>query len=415
MVTSLPSLGQIARVRQRLYLVEGIVKAPTANDSNLVRLSCVDDDAQGQPLEVLWEKELDAEPLDAEAWDAIAKRGFDEPSLFSAYLHTLRWNCVTATDPRLFQSPFRAGIKLDAYQLEPLRKALLLPRVNLFIADDVGLGKTIEAGLIARELLLRKKVREVVVSCPPSMLLQWKEELESRFGLMFEILDKEYMKRVRRERGFGVNPWTTHSRFLISHRLLIDEAYTGPMLDWLRDFRPGTLLILDEAHHAAPSSGQRYAIDSQTTRAVQERPRLTCRRMGYLNNRTVRTGLKLEGQRPHLAGEYRGVGQFGSAGKLQFAVAQLVQFQSPRIAIDDEHFARLDFGVKGKLVPGEVAGTDDLDEEVRPAEPVRAVIDRRVIGKIQNDIRAAEVFHPVRMTIRDVDSGANLPCSLDFK
>ena len=93
--------------------------------------------------------------------------------------------------PKLFQSPFRAGIKLDAYQLEPLRKALLLPRVNLFIADDVGLGKTIEAGLIKRELLLRKKVREIIVSAPPSMLVQWQEELENRFGLTFEILDKE--------------------------------------------------------------------------------------------------------------------------------------------------------------------------------------------------------------------------------
>jgi len=76
---------------------------------------------------------------------------------------------VTSTDPKLLQSPFRAGIKLDPYQLEPLRKALRLPRVSLFIADDVGLGKTIEAGLIARELLLRKKAREIVVSCPPSL------------------------------------------------------------------------------------------------------------------------------------------------------------------------------------------------------------------------------------------------------
>src|ERR1700730_13614815 len=262
--------GRIARVRQRLYLIEGTVPPPQPQDSTLVQLSCVDDDAQGQQVEVLWEKEVDAEVLTGEAWEAIAKRGFDERQVFAAYLHTLRWNCVTSTDPRLFQSPFRAGIRLDAYQLEPLRKALLLPRVNLLIADDVFLGKTIEAGLIARELLLRKKVREIVVSCPPSMLLQWKDELEARFGLVFEILDKDYMKRVRRERGFGVNPWGTHSRFLVSHRLLIDEAYAGPLRDWLGTFRAGPFFILDEAHHAAPSSGQKYAIDSQITRAVRD-------------------------------------------------------------------------------------------------------------------------------------------------
>ena len=266
----IPSPGQIARVRQRLYLVEETVPAPKVGDSTLVRLSCVDDDNQGQPLQVLWEREIDAEIVTGEAWESVAKRGFDPPRLFASYLNTLKWNCVTATDPKLFQSPFRAGIKLDAYQLEPLRKALLLPRVNLFIADDVGLGKTIEAGLIKRELLLRKKVREIIVSAPPSMLVQWQEELENRFGLTFEILDKEYVARVRRERGYGVNPWTTHTRFLVSHRLLIDEAYTGPLLDWLGDFRSGTLLVLDEAHHAAPASGQKYAIDSQITRAVRE-------------------------------------------------------------------------------------------------------------------------------------------------
>jgi superfamily II DNA or RNA helicase len=262
--------GQIARVRQRTYLIEEIVKPRRAADSTLVRLSCVDDDNQGQPLEVLWEKELDPQVLAGEAWEAIASKGFDDSKLFAAYLNTLKWNCVTSTDPKLFQSPFRAGIRLDAYQLEPLRKALRLPRVNLFIADDVGLGKTIEAGLIARELLLRKKVKEIFVSCPPSMLLQWKEELEARFGLTFEILDKEYMKRVRRERGFSVNPWSTHTRFLVSHRLLIDETYAGPLRDYLGTFRSGSLFILDEAHHAAPSSGQKYAIDSQITRAVRD-------------------------------------------------------------------------------------------------------------------------------------------------
>ena len=259
--------GQVVRIRSRNYLVDAAEPSATGT---LVRLSCLDDDAQGQSLEVVWELELDKEVLDEDAWKAIGSKGFDNPRRFGAYLHTLRWNCVTATDPSLFQSPFRAGIRIDAYQLEPLRKALRLPRVNLLIADDVGLGKTIEAGLIATELLLRRRVHDIVVAAPPSMLLQWKDELEARFGLTFEILDREYITRVREERGYGVNPWTTFPRFLVSHRLLIDETYSAPLRVWLDNLRPGSLLIFDEAHHAAPSSGGRYAIDTRITRAVRD-------------------------------------------------------------------------------------------------------------------------------------------------
>lgn len=265
-----PARGQVVRIRQRQYLVEDVVPASLRDEATLVRLACLDDDAQGQTLEALWELEPDAELLSASGWEHLAERGFDAPRLFSAYMHTLRWNCVTATDPKLFQAPFRAGIRIDAYQIEPLRKALLLPRVNLFIADDVGLGKTIEAGLIARELLLRKKVRDVVVACPPSVLPQWQDELENRFGLTFQVIDRDYILNTRRERGYATNPWKTHTRFVISQRLLIDEQYAGPLRDWLGDFRPGSLLILDEAHHAAPASGSRYAIDSKITRAVRD-------------------------------------------------------------------------------------------------------------------------------------------------
>jgi len=263
-----PSTGDVVRVRTRTYLVEAV--DTDSGCSPIVRLACLDDDAQGETLEVVWDLELGSEILDAESWKSIGQKGFDQARLFAAYVHTLRWNCVTATDPKLFQAPFRAGIRIDAYQLEPLRKALLLPRVNLFIADDVGLGKTIEAGLIASELLLRRRVREIVVACPPTMLLQWKDELESRFGLTFEVLDRQYIERVRQERGYGVNPWTTFPRFLISHRLLIDEAYAGPLRDWLDNLRPGSLFIFDEAHHAAPASGARYAIDSRITRAIRD-------------------------------------------------------------------------------------------------------------------------------------------------
>jgi superfamily II DNA or RNA helicase len=268
--SALPSIGALVQVRGRHWLVEAITPRPAAGDFDLVDLACVDDDAQGQLQRVFWQAELDARVLDENAWARLGADGFDDADVFAAYLHTRRWNSVTATDATLFQAPFRAGIRIDAYQLEPLRRALALPRVNLFIADDVGLGKTIEAGLIARELLLRRKITSIVVIAPPSMLPQWHDELEARFGISCVTVDRDYLATVRRERGYQVNPWTTHSFFLFSNRRLIDETQVGLLHAWLGDYRSQSLLILDEAHHAAPSSGSRYAIDSQVTRAVRD-------------------------------------------------------------------------------------------------------------------------------------------------
>lgn len=258
--------GQIVNVRSRQYLVEQTSSLPELNGDTVVRLACLDDDAQGERLEVLWEREIDARVVGQSSWDAVADRGFDLPKTFSAYLNAQRWNCVTANDATLFQAPYRAGIEVKAYQLEPLRKALKMPRVSLFIADDVGLGKTIEAGLILRELLLRQKVQRVVVACPPSVVRQWHDEMVERFGLTFTIVDQFYLVKCRRERGYSTNPWTTHTRFIISHALLRDESYAAPLRDWLQDFAPGSMLILDEAHNAAPASGSKYAVDSHFTK-----------------------------------------------------------------------------------------------------------------------------------------------------
>ena len=262
--------GRLVRVRSRQYLVENVVPPNDPEGDTLVSLACVEDDAQGEKLEVFWEREIDAQLLTAATWDSVVSRGFDNPRHFSAYFHTLRWNCVTSTDARLFQAPYRAGIEVKAYQLEPLRKALRMPRVNLFIADDVGLGKTIEAGLILREMLLRQKIKRVVISCPPSVVQQWKEEMESRFGLTFTIYDRAFVAARRRERGYGINPWKTHNRFIISHALLRNESYAAPLRDWLGEFSAGSMFILDEAHNAAPASSSKYAVDSQLTRTVRE-------------------------------------------------------------------------------------------------------------------------------------------------
>lgn len=260
--------GSFVQLRGRPWLVEELRGEGT--DLQTLGLSCISDDAQGERLEVLWDTEIGAAVLDADGWKTVGTGRPDSAEVLAAYLRVIRWRSATSADRDLLQAPFRAGIRLAPYQLLPLRKALRLPRVNLLIADDVGLGKTIEAGLVTRELLLRRRVDFIVIAAPPAMTVQWKDELESKFGLTFEIMDREHVGEIRRQRGFSVNPWATGSRFIVSHRLLTDEVYTAGLRDMLDAFPARTLLILDEAHHAAPSAGFRYAISSQLTKAVRE-------------------------------------------------------------------------------------------------------------------------------------------------
>lgn len=177
---------------------------------------------------------------------------------------------MSAADATRFQAPFRAGIKLMAHQLTPLMKALELPRANLFIADDVGLGKTIEAGLVLQELILRQQAEFVLVCCPASICLQWRDEMQRRFGLRFEVMTQKFIGYRRQERGFGVNPWSTHNRFIISHQLLRRPEYRDPLIAHLGPRARKSLFILDEAHVAAPSSRAKYAVDSETTTTIRD-------------------------------------------------------------------------------------------------------------------------------------------------
>ena len=147
--------GSFIEARGRPWLVEAVDDLETSLTT--VRLSCIADDAQGEQIEVLWDAEVGASVLAEDTWSRVGQSAPDSPEVFAAHLRAIRWRSATAADRDLLQAPFRAGIRLDAYQLLPLRKALRLPRVNLLIADDVGLGKTVEAGLVTRELLLRHK------------------------------------------------------------------------------------------------------------------------------------------------------------------------------------------------------------------------------------------------------------------
>lgn len=265
-----PRPGDIVQVRHRQWLVEAVVAPPEDGHATLVKLVCLDDDNQGRPLEVLWELELGAKVHQPEAHGLGPMDHVDPPRHFAAYLHALKWNCVTATDAKLFQSPFRAGIKLMNHQLTPLQRALSLPRANVFIADDVGLGKTIEAGLIAQELLLRQRVEFMLVVCPASVSLQWRDEMQKKFGLHFEVMNRAFIGRRRQERGFGVNPWSTHTRFIISHQTLRRPEYRDPLLQHIGERVTKSLLILDEAHVAAPAGSSRYAVDSKITDVIRD-------------------------------------------------------------------------------------------------------------------------------------------------
>jgi hypothetical protein len=184
--------GQFVEVRGRPWLVEAVDDREP--DLMTLRLSCIADDAQGEQIEVLWDAEIGARIIQDDTWSQVGRGAPDSPEVLAAYLRAIRWRSATAADRDLLQAPFRAGIRLDAYQLLPLRKALRLPRVNLLIADDVGLGKTVEAGLVVRELLLRRRIDLIVISPPPAMIVQWKDELESKFGSLL----RHHRSRARR-------------------------------------------------------------------------------------------------------------------------------------------------------------------------------------------------------------------------
>src|SRR5262245_40976349 len=124
---------------------------------------------------------------------------FDHPKRLQAFLDAVQWGAVSQADDRALQSPFRSGIEVDEYQLDPVVRALAMPRVNLLIADDVGLGKTIEAGLVVQEMILRHRVRTVLIVCPSSLQLQWQEEMRDKFGLEFRIIDSEASSNLRRK------------------------------------------------------------------------------------------------------------------------------------------------------------------------------------------------------------------------
>lgn len=282
MTTSLPEQGQLVSVRSRQWIVTDIagstlppvrLQVQTAAPQSLLTLSSVEDDGLGEELQIVWELEPAARVIDKVALPEPS--GFDSPSRLDAFLDAVRWGASSSADVRNIQSPFRAGIEVEDYQLDPVVRAIQMPRVNLLIADDVGLGKTIEAGMVALELIIRHRARKMLIVCPSSLQVQWRDQMRDKFGLEFRIVDSNLMRSLRRERGIHVNPWGHFPRLITSIDFLKRERPLRLFEELLpRKNEPiyprkFDLLICDEAHNCAPSGKGQYATDSLRTQALQ--------------------------------------------------------------------------------------------------------------------------------------------------
>ena len=277
-----PEQGQLVTVRQHRYVVKEVAKSTLPNRplkvsgngaQHLITLSSVEDDALGEELQVIWELEPGAQVSEKVALPEPT--GFDEPARLDAFLDAVRWGAASTADVKSVQSPFRSGIDIEDYQLDPVVRAVQMPRVNLLIADDVGLGKTIEAGMVNLELVIRNRARRILIVCPASLQIQWRDQMRDKFGLEFRIVDSDRMRDLRRKRGIHVNPWTHFPRLITS----IDFIKRERPLRLFKETLPNEgesiyprrydILVLDEAHNCAPASRGKYATDSLRTQALR--------------------------------------------------------------------------------------------------------------------------------------------------
>ena len=266
--SQIPRVGMFATVRNRRGVVAAV--EPFDGDGGRLHLIHIDykDDQLPREEQLLWELESRGNLLEPTALPNTANSDPMQGNDFDALLRSARWGatfpCLDPdgdgpVDRQPISSPFHGAVQVEGYQLVPLLKALQMPRVNLLIADDVGLGKTIEAGLILSELLLRRRIQRVLILTPASLRLQWRDEMWEKFSLGFDLVDRGETDRLRRRLGMDANPWRTFSRVIASYHYLrqpdvLDQFMAASRTPDGSPHLPWDLLIVDECHNLMPSA-----------------------------------------------------------------------------------------------------------------------------------------------------------------
>jgi SNF2 family DNA or RNA helicase len=177
--------------------------------------------------------------------------------------HACRALIAADTPPGSLRAGRSARIDLLPYQLEPALAVLRGAATRLLLADEVGLGKTIQAGLIAAELLARGAIERILVLTPAGLRDQWARELAHRFAIHAMTIDGPLLRRLATTLPIGVNPWLTIPLAVAS----IDYVKRAEVLPAVSEC-PWDLVIVDEAHGVAGDSDRYSAAQALTTQAA---------------------------------------------------------------------------------------------------------------------------------------------------
>ncbi len=218
------------------------------------------DDFGSRPQQFL----LDLERPEPGALSPPSVDALGDYALQRLFLQAVRLDALHGGAP--FVSVQRTSVIPVEYQLVPLLMALRQQPVRLLIADTTGLGKTIEAGLVASELLARGRARSVLIITPANLREQWRQQMRDLFYLDFEIISGETRKRLERAIPPGADPWLYYDRLIVS----IDYAKDIRIRPEIRK-RQWDIVIVDECHNACmPHSKTGKKADMERWEAVDQ-------------------------------------------------------------------------------------------------------------------------------------------------